>query len=91
MRQDIDIRVSPTGQPLWVRIPRWTNANPDGVFRIQPFGGALSDFRLVDGYQVPFRVDGGNFFGTPDYFPFYRAEVKEIRLLVCACGVTCVG
>jgi hypothetical protein len=64
-----------------VSIPRWTNANPDREFRLQPFGGTLSDFREVGGYRVPFRVDGGNFFGTEDYFPFYRAEVEAIRFL----------
>ncbi|HEY0825773.1 MAG TPA: DUF6544 family protein [Ramlibacter sp.] len=76
--QEVDIHVAPSGQPLWVRISRWSNANPDQVFRLQPFGGELSDFRLVSGYRVPFRVDGGNFFGTPDYFPFYRARVLDV-------------
>lgn len=80
MTQDVDIRVDPHGQPLWVRIPRWTDANPGREFRVQPFGGELGDFRPVSGYRLPFRVDGGNFFGTPDYFPFYRARVLEVRI-----------
>jgi hypothetical protein len=78
--QQVDIRVAPDGQPLWVCIPRWSNANPERVFRVQPFGGELSDFRTVDGYRLPFRVEGGNFFGTDDYFPFYRARVTEVRM-----------
>ena len=77
--QSLDVRVDERGQPIWVCIPRWTNANPDKVYRVQPFGGELSDFRSVSGYRVPFRVDGGNFFGTPDYFPFYRAQVTSVR------------
>lgn len=81
MRQEADIRVDASGQPEWVSIPRWTNANPEAVFRVQPFGGELSDFRDVGGLRLPFRVDGGNFFGTPDYFPFYRARVTGIRVL----------
>jgi hypothetical protein len=80
MVQDVEIRVASDGQPLWVRIPRWSNANPEQVFRSQPFGGELSDFRTVDGYRLPFRVEGGNFFGTDDYFPFYRARVTEVRM-----------
>ena len=80
MQQDVVIHVDAAGRPLWVSMRRWSNANADGVFRLQPFGGDLSDFREVQGYQLPFRVDGGNFFGTPDYFPFYRAQVREIRL-----------
>lgn len=79
--QSADIRVDATGQPVWVSMPRWTNANPEKVWRVQPFGGEVSDFRMVAGYRVPFRVDGGNFFGTPEYFPFYRAHVVEMRFL----------
>jgi hypothetical protein len=80
MVQAVDIRVGPNGQPLWVRMPRWSNANADKVFRTQPFGGELSDFRAVSGYRIPFRVEGGNFFGTEDYFPFYQARVIEVTL-----------
>lgn len=80
LSQELEIRVDASGRPLWIRIPRWTNTNPDQVYRLQPFGGELSDFRDVSGYRVPFRVDGGNFFGTPDYFPFYRARVTSLRL-----------
>lgn len=81
MRQQIDIRVDAQGQPVWVSMLRWSNANPQGVYREQPFGGEVSDFRRVQGFRVPFRVDGGNFFGTPDYFPFYRACVVALRVL----------
>ena len=79
--QSADVRINLNGQPVWVSMPRWTNANPEKVWRVQPFGGEVSDFRMVSGYRVPFRVDGGNFFGTPEYFPFYRARVVEIRFL----------
>ncbi|VTU36381.1 hypothetical protein H4CHR_03899 [Variovorax sp. PBS-H4] len=81
MRQQIDIRVNAGGQPLWVSMPRWSNANPQGVYREQPFGGEVSDFRCVQGFRVPFRVDGGNFFGTSGYFPFCRARLLTFRLL----------
>jgi hypothetical protein len=63
-----------------VVIQRWSNANPAQVYREQPFGGDLSDFRRVGGYRLPFRVEGGNLIGTPDYFPFFKAEVTAIRL-----------
>ena len=81
LHQQVDIRVNADGQPAWVRLARWSNANRQRVFREQPFGGELSDFRSVQGFRVPFRVDGGNFFGTPDYFPFYRARVLTWRVL----------
>jgi len=77
--QAVDIRVHPDGRPAWVAMQRWTNANSDKVFRLQPFGGKVSDFREVEGVRIPFRVDGGNFFGTPDYFPFYKVRVVQAR------------
>lgn len=80
LRQQVDIRVNADGQPDWVSIQRWSNANPQGVYREQPFGGELADFRSVQGFRVPFQVDGGNFFGTSDYFPFYRVRVLSWRL-----------
>jgi hypothetical protein len=79
LQQEVEIRVDASGRPVWVSMPRWSNANPERVFRVQPFGGELSDFRDVSGYRLPFRVDGGNFFGTADYFPFYRARVTSIQ------------
>jgi hypothetical protein len=33
----------------------------------------------VGGYRLPFRVEAGNMFGTADYFPFFLADVTEIR------------
>lgn len=80
LSQEVDVRVDATGRPVWVSMPRWTNANSQNIFRVQPFGGELGDFREVSGYRLPFRVDGGNFFGTPDYFPFYRARVDRIQV-----------
>ena len=80
LRQDVEVTVNALGQPLSVSLPRWTNANPEKVFRLQPFGGELGDFREVAGYRLPFRVDGGNHFGTPEYFAFYRARVERISV-----------
>lgn len=79
LEQAVDITVQKNGQPTHVVIQRWSNVNPDHVFRLQPFGGTLDDFRDVEGYRLPFSVDGGNHFGTPDYFPFFKARVTDIR------------
>lgn len=77
--QQLEITVAENGAPLSVVIPRWSNANPEKEWRVQPFGGTLSEFKKFDGFNLATRVDGGNFFGTDDYFPFYRAEVEDIR------------
>ena len=79
MEQALDIAVAEDGQPLSVRLLRWSNANPEKTFRLQPFGGTLSDFKVFSGYRLPTRVDGGNFFGTDDYFPFFQAEISDVR------------
>ncbi len=77
--QAVDITVDETGAPRRVKILRWSNANADKQYRIQPFGGELSEFRRFGGYRLPTRVEGGNHFGTPDYFPFFKAVVTNIR------------
>lgn len=79
LSQAVDITVNAEGQPATVTFMRWSNANPEKQYRLQPFGGVLSDFREVMGYRLPFRVEGGNMFGTDDYFAFFKAEVTDIR------------
>ena len=77
--QAVEITVDDAGAPIRVEIQRWSNANAERVFREQPFGGYLSGFGEFAGYRLPTRVEGGNLIGTPDYFPFFRAEVTAIR------------
>lgn len=79
LRQAVDITVDAGGRPVEVSFQRWSDANPDKVHRLQPFGAVMSDFRAVGGYCLPFRVEAGNMFGTGAYFPFFRAEVTDIR------------
>lgn len=79
LSQSVDVRVDADGRPVEVRFTRWTNANPERVYRLQPFGGLLSDFREVQGFRLPFRVEAGNLFGTDAYFPFFKAQVSAVR------------
>ncbi len=77
--QAVDVSVDAEGCPVRVSFQRWSDANSLKVYRRQPFGGCLSDFREVDGYRLPFRVEAGNGLGTHDYFPFFIAEITEVR------------
>lgn len=79
LSQSVEFTIDAEGRPNKIVFMRWSNANPDKVYRLQPFGGLLSDFREVQGYRLPFRVEAGNMFGTDDYFAFYKAVVSEIR------------
>lgn len=78
MAQTVDVTVDLEGRPVVVQFQRWSNANPDGIHRLQPFGGYLSDFQEVQGFRVPMHVEAGNFFGTDAYFPFFIADVTDL-------------
>lgn len=79
--QNVDVTVAESGQPTHVVISRWSNENTDREFRLQPFGGSLDDFRRFGGYMLPTSVEGGNHFGTGNYFPFYKAKISDIRII----------
>lgn len=84
LSQAVDVTVDAEGRPLRVAFQRWSNANPDKRYRLQPFGGTLSDFREVSGFRLPFHIEAGNMFGTPEYFPFFVAEITAIRFPIAA-------
>lgn len=79
MTQTAEVTVAEDGQPLQVAFPRWSDANSEHVYRVQPFGGYLHRFENVQGFRLPTYVEAGNFFGTDDYFPFFKAKVTSIR------------
>ena len=79
LSQTVEIALGADGLPRAVSFPRWSDANPERRFRLQPFGGRLARFRDFEGVQLPTRVAGGNGFGTPDWFPFFHAEVRSVR------------
>lgn len=79
MTQDVYVTVASDGQPTEVSFPRWSDANTENVFRLQPFGGYLSKFREFAGFRLPTHIEAGNFFGTSNYFPFLIADVTHLR------------
>lgn len=77
--QAVDVTVNAEGKPIEVFFMRWSNANTEKKHRLQPFGGTLSDFRFVQGFKLPFKVEAGNMFDTSEHFTFFKAEVEAIR------------
>lgn len=75
----VDIHLNAAGAPTAYVIARWSNVNPDGIYRQQPFGGTPLKFIEVDGVTIAQQVDVGNHFGTADYFPFFRATLTDIE------------
>ena len=57
---------------------RWSNANPEKVFRRQPFGGTVLAERSFHGLTIPSRVSVGNHYGTDSYLPFFQAELTRV-------------
>lgn len=78
LEQAVDVVIALSGQPTQVSFSRWSDANPDKVHRMQPFGGYLSEFREFQGFRVPTHVEAGNFFGTDDYFPFFIVDISTV-------------
>lgn len=81
LRHEIDLDIADDGRLRSLQMMRWSNANPDGVFRLQPFGGTVIEHATVDGVTVAKRVEAGNFFGEEGYFPFFRVELARLRFL----------
>ena len=78
LEQAVDVTVAADGRPINVSFQRWSDANPDKVHRLQPFGGYLSEFRVFDGFRLPTHVEAGNHFETEGYFPFFIVNVTNI-------------
>lgn len=78
LEQAVEVTVAEDGRPLHVAFQRWSDANPEKVHRLQPFGGYLSEYRDFGGFRLPTHVEAGNHFETEDYFPFFIADVSEI-------------
>ena len=77
-QHSVEIELAANGEPRSVLIQRWSNVNDEKIYRLQPFGGVLTDFRDFNEYRLPTRIEGGNHFGTEKYFPFFKANIKEI-------------
>jgi hypothetical protein len=56
---------------------RWSNANPEQVFRLQPFGGTMLAEATFQGLTIPTEVAVGNHYGTEDYLPFFQARITK--------------
>lgn len=79
LSQRVYLKVDIDGKPIEVYFTRWSDANPEKEYRFQPFGGKLFNFREVQGFRLPFKVEAGNMYGTDEYFSFFKAEVTSIR------------
>lgn len=84
--QSVDLTVDAEGRPTQIVFDRWSNANPEAKYRLQPFGGYLSEFQEFQGFTLPTHIEAGNNFGTDAYFPFYIADVTSLKFPVRMTG-----
>jgi hypothetical protein len=75
----LTIKLNAEGAVQEVVGQRWSNANAEQAFRLQPFGGTVRADRTFEGLTIPSRVAVGNHFGTAEYLPFFQAEVTRAR------------
>jgi len=67
------------GTPTEVWALRWTDANPEKIHRLQPFGGRILEMGRHQGFLVPTRVELGNMWGTPDFAPFFLTTITRAK------------
>ncbi|MCC5964815.1 MAG: hypothetical protein JJU24_01645 [Natronohydrobacter sp.] len=75
--EPMQISFDADGKLVEVWAMRWTDANPDKVFRLQPFGGQMLEMARHQGFLIPARVELGNMWGTQDYAPFFLATITR--------------
>ncbi|WP_316360192.1 DUF6544 family protein [Devosia sp.] len=77
----LELTLDETGALTEVVGMRWSDANPEKTFRLQPFGGTIEAERAFEGYTIPTMVKVGNLFGTDGFLPFFQAEIVEAKYL----------
>lgn len=73
------LTLTPDGLIAEMVAMRWSDANADRRYRLQPFGGRVLESRSFGGVTIPVRMEMGNLWGTPDYAPFFLARVTAAR------------
>ena len=79
--EPVDILLGPDGAVRQVVTMRWSDVNPATRFQLQPFGGTVEGEATFGGFTIPSKVSIGNHFGTPNYLPFFQAELVEVEFL----------
>ena len=77
--EPIHLTLDADGRVLEMTTLRWSNANPDRIYRLQPFGGRTLAHANHQGFTIPTAVEIGNLYGTPEYAPFFRAWLTRVE------------
>lgn len=91
-RAEVSFPTNPAVEPVFLTLDaegnvieivtqRWSDANPERLYRLQPFGGRMLAHEQHQGFTIPTEVEVGNHYGTDDYAPFFRATMTRVRFL----------
>lgn len=71
----MQIRLDAEGDLTEISALRWSDANADRTYRLQPFGGRVLGTAVFRGFRIPAMIELGNLWATPGYAPFFHATV----------------
>ncbi len=77
VRVELKLAADGAVQEIWAM--RWSNANPDKIFQMQPFGGLVHGEATFGGFTIPSHIEVGNNFGSDAYFPFFIATLNSVE------------
>lgn len=77
VRVELKLAADGAVQEIWAM--RWSNANPDKIFQMQPFGGLVHGEATFGGFTIPSHIEVGNNFGSDAYFPFFVATLNNVE------------
>jgi hypothetical protein len=79
--EPVRMTLAPNGAVIEVATTRWSDANPDKQYRLQPFGGTLGREVTFEGFTIPTEVSIGNHFRTDNFLPFFQASIRSAEYL----------
>ena len=71
----MDLILDAQGDILALTAMRWSDANADHAFRLQPFGGRVLQTAQLGGFTIPVQVELGNLWGTAAFDDFFHATI----------------
>ncbi|MFO8002875.1 DUF6544 family protein [Thioalkalivibrio sp.] len=77
--EPIHLTLDAAGRVLEMTTLRWSDANPDKIYRLQPFGGRTLAHHTHQGFTIPTAMEIGNLYGTREYAPFFRARLTRVE------------
>lgn len=79
--EPVDLTLDTDGRVVEIVTMRWSDANAERTFRLQPFGGTIEAEATYGGFTIPSEVRMGNHYGTGDYLPFFQARITAANYL----------